>query len=48
MKSIWENEKEVAVLGAAARNRYLECFTAEKMCSEYYRLYCELTGSTVS
>jgi rhamnosyl/mannosyltransferase len=48
MKFIWGNEKEVAALGAAARTRYLECFTAEKMCSEYYRLYCELTGSIVS
>jgi rhamnosyl/mannosyltransferase len=47
MKSIWEDGKGVAVLGAAARDRYLACFTAEKMCSEYYRLYCELRGSAV-
>ncbi len=44
MKSIWDDGKEVAVLGAAARNRYLACFTAEKMCSGYYNLYRELAG----
>jgi len=45
MKSIWDDGKGAAVLGAAARDRYLECFTAENMCSEYYRLYRELVGS---
>lgn len=48
MRSIWDNEQKTAVLGAAARDRYLTCFTAEKMCSEYYRLYCELSGTIVS
>jgi rhamnosyl/mannosyltransferase len=47
MKSIWEDGKGGAVLGAAARDRYLACFTAEKMCLEYYRLYCELRGFAV-
>ncbi|QYA13689.1 glycosyltransferase family 4 protein [Rhizobium sp. AB2/73] len=44
MKAIWDNEQQTAVLGAAARDRYLACFTAEKMCSQYYRLYRELAG----
>jgi len=45
MKSIWDDEQKTAALGAAARDRYLACFTAEKMCSQYYRLYQELRGS---
>ncbi|MBB3570760.1 glycosyltransferase family 4 protein [Rhizobium sp. BK491] len=44
MKSIWDDEQKTAALGAAARDRYLACFTAEKMCSQYYRLYRELIG----
>ncbi|HEY0220281.1 MAG TPA: glycosyltransferase family 4 protein [Afipia sp.] len=45
MKSVWEDEEAAATMGMAARNRYLTCFTADKMCSAYYRLYCELMGS---
>ncbi|RAX41994.1 glycosyltransferase family 4 protein [Rhizobium tropici] len=47
MKSIWDDGKGVAALGAAARDRYLACFTAEKMCSQYYSLYQELRGSAL-
>ena len=47
MKSIWDSEQKTAVLGVAARDRYLACFTAEKMCSQYYSLYRELRGTVV-
>ncbi len=45
MNSILDDEQKTAALGAAARDRYLACFTAEKMCSQYYSLYRELRGA---
>jgi rhamnosyl/mannosyltransferase len=48
MTRICEDEAKAAVMGVAARNRYLACFTADKMCSAYHRLYCELTGAIAS
>ena len=44
MKRIWQDEEKAIAMGAAARDRYLTHFTAEKMCSAYYRLYRELAG----
>ncbi len=42
MKRLWQDEKKAAAMGAAARERYLAHFTAERMCAAYYRLYGEL------
>jgi len=47
MKSIWNDEQKTAALGAAARDRYLACFTAEKMCLQYHSLYRELRDAVV-
>lgn len=47
MESIWDDKQKTAALGAAARERYLAYFTADKMCSQYYSLYRELRGAVV-
>ena len=31
-------------MGSEAEKRYLKLFTADKMCQEYYRVYCEVLG----
>ncbi|SCB13348.1 glycosyltransferase family 4 protein [Rhizobium lusitanum] len=44
MKRIWQDREKTIAMGAAARDRYLSHFTAEKMCLAYYGLYRELAG----
>ncbi|KAA1175415.1 glycosyltransferase [Rhizobium tropici] len=44
MKCISEDAEKAVAMGAAARDRYLAHFTAERMCEGYHRLYDELTA----
>jgi glycosyltransferase involved in cell wall biosynthesis len=39
MKRLWEDKPEAGRFGDAARDRYLSCFTAERMVTSYAKLY---------
>jgi rhamnosyl/mannosyltransferase len=42
MSYIWENPSEAKRMGESARQRYLNIFTSEKMCTSYLELYKKL------
>ncbi|AYG67907.1 MULTISPECIES: glycosyltransferase family 4 protein [unclassified Rhizobium] len=45
MQRIWRDKEKTVAMGSAARERYMEHFTAEIMCSAYYRLYREMANN---
>jgi rhamnosyl/mannosyltransferase len=44
MSRMWNNPVDAERMGVAARQRYLNIFTREKMCTSYLDLYKKLLG----
>ena len=44
MRFLWDNPDKASEMGRAARHRYVQHFTADKMADSYCRIYHELAG----